>query len=132
MTIDKQLVRYGAVGAFSAFIDLSLFSIFVYFGLNPPLVGSATYLLGTITSYVLNRKITFNRSDKVILRGALFISVSLIGAAFTSVLLIWTNGLAGLTPIFWRIATLPIVFLIQFLLNKHITFSKLKFDSGVK
>jgi len=130
MFLDRQVVRYGFIGALCASLDLSLFLLLVYFGYSPPIVGSVTYLIGTLTSYLFNRKLTFNKADKTLLRAVLFIFVSLIGAALTSVLLIWTEGLAGLSPLFWRLATLPFIFLIQFMLNKYITFSKLDYRFG--
>jgi putative flippase GtrA len=80
------------------------------------------YFLGTMISFILNRKYTFKIKDKVMRRFIKFWLVAMTGY-LTSVLLLFL-----LVPMFdsiiSKLVTLTAVVFIQFTLNKKFTFKK--------
>jgi putative flippase GtrA len=84
--------------------------------------NAAGYLAGTLVSFVLNRKITFGVRDQVVRRLALFLGVAAMGF-LTSALLLWLLvDVLAIEARYAKLLTLPVVVVLQFSLNRWITF----------
>jgi putative flippase GtrA len=80
------------------------------------------YLAGTLVSFALNRIFTFAMRDRVLQRLAMFLVVAGLGFA-TSALLLWLLvDVAGLDARVAKLITLPVVVVLQFSLNRRLTF----------
>ena len=55
-----QVVRFGLVGAFSAVVDLGVYTLALHLGLWVHAAKAISFVLGTTTAYLLNRRFTFD------------------------------------------------------------------------
>lgn len=60
--LKAQLVRFVAIGAVAAVVDLGVYQLLLHLGAWAPLAKGISFILGTTTAYVLNRRYTFAAS----------------------------------------------------------------------
>lgn len=60
--LRAQLVRFVAIGAVAALVDLGVYQGLVHLGTWAPLAKGISFILGTTTAYLLNRRFTFASS----------------------------------------------------------------------
>jgi putative flippase GtrA len=77
---------------------------------------------GIFTSFFLNRQFTFKVKNKTLFRFISFYVIGLIGLAISSGLLFFLVEKIGLNELASKALTVIVVALIQFLLNKYISF----------
>lgn len=88
------------------------------------------YLSGTLVSFFLNRKITFGIPDQMVRRLVIFLGVAAIGFSASASMLWVLVDFMAIDARIAKLLTLPVVVLIQFLLNRRITFREnLKFQA---
>ena len=58
-----QLARFVAVGAFAAAVDLGVYQLLLHLGLYVHAAKAISFILGTTTAYLLNRRFTFASSS---------------------------------------------------------------------
>lgn len=104
--------------------DFSVFYAVTESGIGYQVSNLLGYATGTLVSFGLQRKITFRTQDKTLIRLLLFISVACVGYAASAVLLWLLIELNGIDVRYSKLATLPIVALLQYLLNRSITFRR--------
>ncbi len=80
------------------------------------------YLAGTLMSFALNRIFTFAMRDRTLQRLAMFLMVASIGFAASALLLWLLVDLAHVDARIAKLITLPMVVVLQFSLNRRITF----------
>ena len=117
-----QFFLYCLCGGIGVTTDYLVYYAALTFGLWYQTANVLGYLSGTVVSFFLNRKITFGVHDKIPRRLALFLGVAAMGFS-ASVLLLWL--LVDVMSVDARIAkllTLPVVVIIQFSMNRRITF----------
>ncbi|RZT83396.1 putative flippase GtrA [Pseudonocardia sediminis] len=56
----QQIVRFVAVGVVAAVVDFGVYHLLLHLGLPVPVSKGISFILGTTTAYLLNRKFTFN------------------------------------------------------------------------
>lgn len=117
-----QFLRYLACGGTGVGVDYATFLALGAVGLHYQAANIAGYALGTLVSFLLNRLLTFKIHDQVGRRLALFFAVAGIGWAASALLLLLLVGWAGLDEALAKAATLPMVAILQFTLNRRITF----------
>lgn len=125
-SIAKEDVRkfflYAACGGAGVLADLAVYAALLHFGIGYQKANLTGYLLGTLLSFTLNRRFTFGIYDQTLRRLALFFGVAAFGYG-VSTLLLWILVEAGdLHPLIAKLLTLPVVLLVQFTLNRSITF----------
>ena len=118
----KKFILYCFFGGFGVLTDLFIYYICVEAAIWYQLANVLGYLSGTIVSFFLNRKFTFKVSDQVVLRLIKFLGVALVGYIVSALLLLILIDFWTLDPKLSKIITLPIVVLIQFTLNRALTF----------
>jgi putative flippase GtrA len=115
----RSVIRYGAIGAFSAALDFTLFAALVT--QFPAQASSAISVLAGMTcSYILNSKLNFYKKIEGV-RAAKFLSVGLLGLATAALLLELMLSITG-DPLLSKAATIPAVALLQYTLNSLWTF----------
>jgi putative flippase GtrA len=80
------------------------------------------YLSGTVASYLLNRKLTFRVLDQPIRRLILFFATAALGSALSAILILLGTQTTNFSALLIKVATLPVVAVFQFVLNKTWTF----------
>ncbi len=119
----KQFVLYSIIGTFSASLDFAIYTaLFKFSGIAYLISNAISVNCGIITSFLLNRQFNFKIKDKTILRFVLFYSVGLLGLAVSTALLWMLVEHWEVNAIVAKILTIIVVVLVQFSLNKYITF----------
>lgn len=61
--LKAQIVRFVLIGAVAAGVDLGLYAALLVLGAWAPLAKAVSFICGTTTAYVLNRRFTFASSS---------------------------------------------------------------------
>jgi len=122
----RQLFLYGIIGGISAFLDFCVFTILHKLGVPYLIANVISTHVGIICSFLLNRHYNFKVKDKTKMRFLSFYIIGLIGLAISSGLLYLAVDCYHFNEIYAKIATIIVVALFQFILNKFITFKTSK------
>lgn len=121
----RNLILYGIIGIFSAGLDFIIFyaltTIVEVFYL---IANVFSVTIGITTSFILNRKYNFKVIDKVFKRYLIFVSIGSFGLLLSSALLYFFIDIVTLDIIVSKVLSIVFVVLIQFFLNRYITFKK--------
>lgn len=116
-----HLILYGVIGASCASLDFLVYTILLTIDVPYLLANIVSVHFGIFSSFFLNRSFNFRVKDKTKRRFLSFYVVGLIGLC-TSEALLYGMVLMGWNEVICKLITIVIVALVQFLLNKHITF----------
>ncbi len=118
-----HLILYGVIGAFCASLDFLVFTMLFTFGVLPYLCANIVSVhCGIFSSFFLNRSFNFRVKDKTKRRFFSFYVVGLIGLGISEAFLYSMVVLFGGNEVICKLITIIIVALVQFFLNKYITF----------
>ena len=119
-----QFLLYCLCGGIGVTTDYFVYYSALTFGVWYQTANIFGYLSGTLVSFFLNRKITFGIRDKLAYRLAMFLGVALIGFSVSAVMLWFLVDLMLVDARIAKLLTLPVVVIIQFSMNRRITFFK--------
>ena len=127
MALDKtflrQFVIYGIIGASSALLDTLVFNVLFHVaGLNEYLANPLSVHCGIFMSFFLNRKYNFKKTDKVLKRFLLFYATGILGLLLSQGIL-WLGTVTPFSVTIVKIASVLIVAVVQFLINRILAFS---------
>lgn len=121
----KQFLLYCLIGASGALLDFGIYSLLVKINLLDYQAANATgYASGTMLSFILNAKFNFRITNKIALRAASFFSVAFLGWLMSAALLELLIGNFNFDKYLSKLATLAVVVLLQYNLNRLISFRK--------
>lgn len=119
-----HLVKYLLIGGAASAIDVALFLVlFNLVGTTPLVAHSISVPTSVLFSFATNARHNFRTSDRLALRLVSFATVCAIGYGAGFGVIAAAAGL-GLGENVGKIASLPVVFVIQYVLNSRITFRK--------
>jgi putative flippase GtrA len=119
-----QFFLYCLCGGIGVSTDYAMFYLAVTNGMWYQGANGLGYLAGTLMSFFLNRIFTFGMRDRMLQRLAMFLAIAGTGFAASALLLWLLVQLAHLDPRIAKLATLPVVVVLQFSLNRRITFNQ--------
>ena len=120
-----QLILYGIIGSFCAGLDFITFYILtIHIGVYYLIANLLSVSIGITSSFFLNRRFNFKIKDKIIRRFISFFIVGISGLILSSLLLVFFVESLLLTEIISKVFSMLFVVLMQFLLNKYVTFKK--------
>jgi putative flippase GtrA len=122
--VSVQLFFYCLCGGIGVTTDYCIYYIVLRFGVWYQVANILSYASGTLVSFFLNRSITFQTLNKTGRRLAMFFGVAAVGYGVSAAMLSFLVGFASIEPRISKLMTLPVVVVIQFLINRRITFSK--------
>ena len=123
----RNLIVYGFIGGFCAALDFAIFTLLCHFEIMPYLFANVISThIGIFTSFLLNRSYNFKVKDKTLLRFLSFYAVGLIGLGLSSILLWLMVDKAQWNKLVCKLITIVVVSLVQFVLNKFVTFKQSK------
>ncbi len=127
---EKELIRnlllYGAIGFLSVSVDAILFKILVYsFGIEALFANCFTVSVGITISFFLNRAFNFKVIDRTARRYATFFLVGMCGLLLSELMFLIGRPL-GVDDFSIKIVSIFVVALIQFVLNRNITFRRMQ------
>ena len=119
-----QFLLYSLLGALGMMLDFTVFYIVIEFSFSYQVANLIGYTSGTLLSFGLQRRYTFRVKNKTIFRLILFFVIAGIGYIFSAVLLWFFVEYHNFNIKISKIFTLPMVAVLQYLLNRKITFGK--------
>ena len=121
----KQFLLYCVIGASGVTLDFGIYSLLVKTGLlDYQAANAAGYSSGTLLSFILNARYNFRVTDKIPLRLISFFSVAFLGWLVSAGLLLVLIGRFGFDKYLSKFATLIVVVLLQYNLNRLLSFRK--------
>ena len=123
----RNLILYGIIGSCSSGLDFLLYTLFVtVFGWHYILSNCISVLGGIITSFTLNRNYNFKVKDKTKRRFSIFLTVGLCGMLLSSLILWVCISQLLMNKILSKLLSIVLVVVVQFLINKYVTFKPTK------
>lgn len=121
-----QLVKYVLIGVLGLVVDFGIYTILTHFKMNVEITNIISSTCGIINNFLWNSYTNFKVHDRMILRFISYFIVGQITTVFTTVsLFIFVTKLGYLHLIVKIVATF-VATLIQFVINKVVTFRKAK------
>ncbi len=118
------LIRYLVIGGTAVLLDVGLFLLADrVFGWHPVLSNTFSTGVAMVASFLANSFGNFRVTDRLWLRFLSFAAVSGAGWLLSTVIIWIAVDLAGLDPVVAKILTLLPVVVLQYSLNKKITFA---------
>ncbi len=119
----RELFLYGIIGGFCAALDYVIYTLLGH--VMPYLAANVISVhCGIFTSFFLNRQFNFKVKDRTSHRFKIFYLVGLTGLGVSEVLIYLLSEQMGMSYQYSKIITIFVTALLQFLLNKFITFKK--------
>jgi len=130
--LKSRFLKYGIVGVLGLIVDMGIFYLLhKMLGMNYIVANIISSSLAVIHNFILNSYFTFKVKDKLLKRFVSFYLIALAGMALSSGLLaLMIDGLRMDSMIAKMISVL-IVAMIQYFLNKKLTFGEHKLFSFI-
>lgn len=122
----RNFILYGLIGASCAGLDFVVYAILCYFECNHLVANIISTHCGIFCSFSLNSFLNFKVSDRLLLRFFSFYVIGLMGLLISEGMLYLMVDLGGMNKIVAKLITVVVVALVQFILNKFITFKRKK------
>jgi len=128
----RQFFLYVVIGSFGASLDLLTFNIlYILFDQSFYLLYHVIgYLLGTIISFILNYNFNFKVVTRFHARLTSFLIIGLLGLMVSSVFIITITFFFNVDARVSKLLSLFVILVLQYLLNKKITFNRSFFDKN--
>lgn len=122
---QRQFLLYCVIGASGVSLDYGIYALLLKTGrLDCQAANAVSYASGTLLSFILNARFNFRRTDKLPWRLACFFGVASLGWLVSAGLLrILIEGY-GFNKYYAKIPTLVVVVLLQYNLNRVLSFRK--------
>jgi putative flippase GtrA len=124
--LARQLARFLVVGVANTVLSFIAYRLLLALGAWYVLAAPVAFAVGAVNGYILNRRWTFAARDTTRAR-VLYVSVQIVGAASTSLLVVFFVRVAGTGRVWAYLAAIPPVTLCMFAANRLWTFA----DRGV-
>lgn len=122
----STLIKYFFIGISAAGIDVAIyFVLFNYYELPALVSTSISIAVATVYAFALNTIYNFQVKDNTFFRLISYSLVSAVGWLISLSLLYYFTDIKGYDGNIIKIISLPLIFVVQYLLNKKITFKSL-------
>ncbi len=108
-TSGRQLALFGAVSVGTTLLDFGLFNVMVLLSLATPVAANTvSYAAGIVTSYLLNKHLTFRGGgrDKRSQEFVLFVALNLVGLGLSNIAVAAAAWMFGRSALFLNSAKL--------------------------
>lgn len=123
----RNIVLYFIIGVSAAMIDYALFLVcFNVLHISSVFSTAISISFATVYGFFLNAKYNFKTEDRILFRFISYSIVSGVGMLFSMTFLYIFNMRIGYDGNIMKLLSLPLIFVIQYSLNKAISFKKLK------
>lgn len=122
---QRQLIIYCLIGCTGATLDFAVYALLTHVaGLHYQLANFLSVSFGIINNFVLNRQFNFKTKDKTLARLCSFYAVGMFGWALSAGCLWLFIEKMEMNALVAKLGTIFFVTVVQFCLNKFITFRK--------
>ena len=120
-------MKYAIIGCSGAFLDFIIFTILIkYVCLNYLIANIISIGVGITNNFFLNSFFNFKITDNMLTRFISFFSIGMLGLFISEGLLYMFIEKLGLNNILSKLVSIFIITMIQYTLNKLITFKKIR------
>jgi len=122
---NRQFLLYCIIGLSGTALDFGVYSFLIWSGvLKYQAANAIGYASGTTLSFILNARFNFRVTDRMAQRLVCFFGVALLGWTVSAVLLYLLIGHYGFNKYLSKMATLIVIMLLQYNLNRLLSFRK--------
>lgn len=121
----QYIILYGIIGVCCSLFDLAIFSLLCK-GMSYLVANIISTHCGIFCSFFLNRHFNFKVKDKTRQRFLSFYTVGLLGLGMSEFLLYLFVQKVAMGELLSKLIAVLVVAIVQFLLNKYITFRYIK------
>ena len=121
-----QLVEYVLIGILGLIVDFGVYTVLTHFTINVEIANIISSTCGIINNFFWNSYANFKVHDRLILRFISYFLVGQITTIFTTISLFIFATKMGFPHLIVKIIATFVATLIQFIINKIITFRKSK------
>lgn len=121
-----QLIKYFLIGVVGLVVDLGTYLILTYFNLNVEIANIISSTCGIVNNFFWNSYTNFKVRDRMLLRFISYFLVGQITTVFTTVSLFIFATKLGFPHLIVKVVATFVATLIQFVINKVVTFRKSK------
>ena len=121
-----QLVKYVLIGVLGLVVDFGIYTILTHFKMNVEIANIISSTCGIINNFLWNSYTNFKVHDRMILRFISYFIVGQITTVFTTVSLFVFVTKLGYPHLMVKVIATFMATLIQFVINKVVTFRKAK------
>jgi len=118
----QTFIFYSCIGLTGTFIDLLIFIILTHFGLPYLIANIISISIGITNNFFLNAFLNFKIKDNLLKRFSRFYSIGMVGLIISCTILFIMVDFFHFSTIISKLSTIIVVVLIQYNLNKLITF----------
>jgi len=123
----RNLILYGIIGCCTATFDFLIFtSLIQWTPIHYIAANVISCSASILCSFLLNRKYNFKVTDHAVHRMIIFFSVGIFGLFLSSVILHFCIDCLKWEESVSKLTSIVIVVIIQFFLNKYISFREIK------
>ncbi|HYG83249.1 MAG TPA: GtrA family protein [Verrucomicrobiae bacterium] len=118
----RHFLLYGLIGGSGATLDFLLFLLlFNVFGVPAAIATTLSVFCGITNNFILNAVFNFKTRDHLLVRYGFFLSVGIFGLLL-SIIVIALGSAIGIHPNISKLISIPLVVVLQYFLNKHLSF----------
>lgn len=121
-----QLVKYVLIGVLGLVVDFGIYTILTHFKMNVEIANIISSTCGIINNFLWNSYTNFKVHDRMILRFISYFIVGQITTVFTTISLFVFVTKLGYPHLMVKVIAIFMATLIQFVINKVVTFRKVK------
>jgi putative flippase GtrA len=121
-----QLVKYVLIGVLGLVVDFGIYTILTHFKMNVEIANIISSTCGIINNFLWNSYTNFKVHDRMILRFISYFIVGQITTVFTTISLFVFVTKLGYPHLMVKVIATFMATLIQFVINKVVTFRKVK------
>ena len=119
----RNLILYGIIGSCTAMLDFLIFTgLTLWTSIHYIIANIISCSTGILCSFLLNRKYNFKVTDHTFRRMVIFFSVGIFGMFLSSVILHFCIDNMHWEELVSKLMSIVIVVIIQFFMNKYISF----------
>ncbi len=123
----RELIKYCIIGCSGALLDFIVYTILLKaFGMNYLRANALSVTAGITNNFFLNAYLNFKVTDNMFKRFISFYLVGILGLLISEILLYLLVDIMSMNSIIAKIITIFVITIVQFILNKTITFKKKK------
>lgn len=120
----RQLVVYVLIGGLGLIVDFGIFTLLVHFKMNVELANFISSSCGLINNFFWNSYLNFKVHDHLLRRFIEYYLVGQITTVFTTACLFIFVNMLHFDKIIVKVISTFVATMIQFIINKIITFRK--------
>ena len=125
----RQLFWYCVIGCSGAALDFVVFYLLVNFAsYHHQLANFISISCGIVNNFMLNYFFNFKSGNRIWLRLLSFYAVGMVGWALSAAMLYILVDKLALLPVVAKLLTIFVVTIVQYVLNKSLSFRKVKHD----